>query len=261
MALEGKIQIVEHTMQMTSKERQWKIIESWYKNRFVTAAVDLPEGTIVLRSSLSSCHHLPNFIIIIIIHDHWPTSGRNHSCLLQSKAVVSSASNAAPSWKGKTCWRWQTDQIQPITRLFVLTTNNILEKNIQPGWPVAQTVGCHCATNASTPRHLQTTTPAMPPIRRSFSGTRLNAICWRRTLSRSPWRRRMRRRLQRWFYQKLQGITSINHHQVLSLVSPLRLLLLPEDWKELESHIEAREDTPIFIYNSRCSISSHLDSS
>ena len=25
------------------------------------------------------------------------------------------------------------DQIQPITRLFVLTTNNILEKNIQPG--------------------------------------------------------------------------------------------------------------------------------
>ena len=129
---------------------------------------------------------------------------------------------------------------------------------IQPGWPVAQTVGCHCATNASTPRHLQTTTPAMPPIRRSFSGTRLNAICWRRTLSRSPWRRRMRRRLQRWCYQKLQGITSINiadHLQVLSLVSPLRLLLLPEDWKELESHIEAREDTPIFIYNSRCSIS------
>jgi len=40
--------------------------------------------------------------------------------------------------------------------------------------------------------------------------------------------------------------------KVLSLVSPLRLLLLPDDdWKQLESHVQAREDTPIFIYNSR----------
>ena len=42
-----------------------------------------------------------------------------------------------------------------------------------------------------------------------------------------------------------------HRHQVLSLVSPLRLLLLSDDWKQLESHLDAREDTPIFIYNSR----------
>ena len=43
----------------------------------------------------------------------------------------------------------------------------------------------------------------------------------------------------------------IDRHQVLSLVSPLRLLLLSDDWKQLENHVDAREDTPIFIYNSR----------
>ena len=47
-------------------------------------------------------------------------------------------------------------------------------------------------------------------------------------------------------------IIDIDDDQVLSLVSPLRLLLLPDDWKQLEGHVEAREETPIFIYNSRC---------
>ena len=47
-------------------------------------------------------------------------------------------------------------------------------------------------------------------------------------------------------------IINTDNHQVLSLVSPLRLLLLPDDWKQLEGHVGAREDTPIFIYNSRC---------
>ena len=46
-------------------------------------------------------------------------------------------------------------------------------------------------------------------------------------------------------------IIDIDDDQVLSLVSPLRLLLLPDDWKQLEGHVGAREDTPIFIYNSR----------
>ena len=98
---------------------------------------------------------------------------------------------------------------------------------------------------------------------RSCSGMTRSVSCWRRTQWEFPWRGRMKKRRQRWYllgkkFHYVSLLTFIHlcnslssSPQVLSLVSPLRLLLLSDDWKQLESHLDAREDTPIFIYNSR----------
>ena len=86
---------------------------------------------------------------------------------------------------------------------------------VKTGWQDVQTVAYHCATNALTSRYLLEPTPTLklaPIIRKVYSGTRQNAGCWRTTQWESPWRRRMKKKPQRWLSSIVYQRCLINHH-------------------------------------------------
>ena len=119
--------------------------------------------------------------------------------------------------KDKCSWGWKLfiNSSQPFT--FYMKRDISFRKYYcaKTGWQAVLSAGYRCATNASTSRYLLEPTPTLklaPIIRKVYSGTRQNAGCWRTTQWESPWRRRMKKKPQRWLSSIDYQRCLINHH-------------------------------------------------